>query len=812
MSLQGIFEDLVTAILVQRAGPAGHGRAFGLLSSKNALVLQFASHTWPHCSETAHSGAASHAVLDSLGNVIEGLAEALLTHANRIWSQLVHQAMLHCKLQANGAAAGADDLGEQVVALDKQAIRAAECLALVAYMYDHATAPEVRDASKAAWTCAWARHSADAATYVLFLTGVFRRYMCLDELICALSELFALLKVGAPGGGVACWKPPSVFRRRTTKFWLTLDSETAVKVKVAQHMPVLSFGQVQGQAVLPPVVELLAMSGDDVGRIPRVESVSGRVSSRYFDNRKFEVYDARLKRFNEASLVRVRWYGTATFPVEDAEVFLERKVHMDSWTGEPSVKERTKLTAGAAEELFQLARQGQLSQFLGVASAGRCGLLDEIVGQLNKTAQEPTVSTTYKRTAYQLSTENSVRLSIDSHIQMFRSLSRDGCAAPTAQAVLPFSVLEIKLQEHCPEWVGDLVSNTPGLTYGPKFSKFLHATSLLFQDQVACLPPWYLEGEGGHYRPATFDEWKLVIGDADMALYALARSPDVVSEDGRPEQGEAQAQFTLSELADALLRKKSASARLGGTNGASRETLEVPHGEASRTPETGSFGTSQADPCNGHQPAGAESHDPELGTLVEMRPSGSITHGAVAGASKSARVRSMLRRFFQEKRRNTRSVVPKPVGNKKPAKPILRTRIEPKTLFANERTFLSWLSVSVLIMLIAISLAGMQSQLPSNTLGPDIPSNGSGGGGTICHYGSTNPACVTSKVSALIIGPVSISFMVYALVMYKLRTRRILRREDNRQRFDDKLGPVVLTLLLIFACVTALILTIVSSW
>ena len=32
------------------------------------------------------------------------------------------------------------------------------------------------------------------------------------------------------------------------------------------------------------------------------------------------------------------------------------------------------------------------------------------------------------------------------------------------------------------------------------------------------------------------------------------------------------------------------------------------------------------------------------------------------------------------------------------AKAIVRTRVEPKTFFANERTFLQWLQISVLIM------------------------------------------------------------------------------------------------------------------
>ena len=37
---------------------------------------------------------------------------------------------------------------------------------------------------------------------------------------------------------------------------------------------------------------------------------------------------------------------------------------------------------------------------------------------------------------------------------------------------------------------------------------------------------------------------------------------------------------------------------------------------------------------------------------------------------------------------------------------MVRSRVEPKTFFANERTFLQWLQISVLIMLTGLSLLG----------------------------------------------------------------------------------------------------------
>jgi SPX domain protein involved in polyphosphate accumulation/uncharacterized membrane protein YidH (DUF202 family) len=108
---------------------------------------------------------------------------------------------------------------------------------------------------------------------------------------------------------------------------------------------------------------------------------------------------------------------------------------------------------------------------------------------------------------------------------------------------------------------------------------------------------------------------------------------------------------------------------------------------------------------------------------------------------------------------------------------IVRTRVEPKTFFANERTFLQWINVSVLVMFLALSLLS----------GSVIPGMGS----SISSVCEANDArCLAGKMSGAIIAPVALTFMGYALYMYKKRTLQILRRETVR--YDDQRGPVVL--------------------
>jgi len=50
----------------------------------------------------------------------------------------------------------------------------------------------------------------------------------------------------------------------------------------------------------------------------------------YLDNSQLELYHGRLDKTPGAIAIRLRWYGTG----EPTTVFVERKTHRDSWTGE----------------------------------------------------------------------------------------------------------------------------------------------------------------------------------------------------------------------------------------------------------------------------------------------------------------------------------------------------------------------------------------------------------------------------------------------------------------------------------------------
>lgn len=62
----------------------------------------------------------------------------------------------------------------------------------------------------------------------------------------------------------------------------------------------------------------------------------------------------------------------------------------------------------------------------------------------------------------------------------------------------------------------------------------------------------------------------------------------------------------------------------------------------------------------------------------------------------------------------------------------------------------------------------------------------------------------------MVISPVALLFMMYALYMYKKRTVQILRRENVR--YDDQRGPVLLVFLLLIATVIAFAVTAAAAW
>lgn len=94
-------------------------------------------------------------------------------------------------------------------------------------------------------------------------------------------------------------------------------------------------------------------------------------------------------------------------------------------------------------------------------------------------------------------------------------------------------------------------------------------------------------------------------------------------------------------------------------------------------------------------------------------------------------------------------------------------KVEPKVFFANERTFLAWLNMAVTLASISIAIMAFAENNAWSTI-----------------YG-------------IFLMPVAIAFCVYALIIYLRRASMIRQREPGP--YEDKVGPIVLTTMLILA-------------
>ncbi|KAL7507447.1 hypothetical protein ACHAXN_004630 [Cyclotella atomus] len=98
-------------------------------------------------------------------------------------------------------------------------------------------------------------------------------------------------------------------------------------------------------------------------------------------------------------------------------------------------------------------------------------------------------------------------------------------------------------------------------------------------------------------------------------------------------------------------------------------------------------------------------------------------------------------------------------------------KVDPKVFFANERTFLAWLHVSTILAGASVAIVAFSAE---HTAGPD-------------------------QLYGVILLPVSISFIVYAMMQYARRASMIRRKAPGP--YVDIMGPTILTVILMMSIV-----------
>lgn len=337
-----------------------------------------------------------------------------------------------------------------------------------------------------------------------------------DRLIVKLSKLYDLVRTrGNPvKGDSSAGGSQQNFVRQTTKYWVHPDNITELKLIILKHLPVLVFNADK-----------------------EFEAEDAAITSIYFDNKDMDLYYGRLRKDEGAEAIRLRWYGG----MKSDQIFVERKTHREDWTGEKSVKARFALKEKkvnsflsgefTAQQAFEKMRKDGKKSPQEIDNLE--SLAKEVQYRVLKDKFRPVMRSFYNRTAFQLPGDARVRISLDTELTMVREDDFDGhdrtnanwrrmdigVDYPFSQVAekdicrFPYAVLEVKLQtqmgQEPPAWVRELIGSHL-VEAVPKYSKFIHGGATLLTEHVNLLPFWFPQMDVDIRKPKQQEEYGIL--------------------------------------------------------------------------------------------------------------------------------------------------------------------------------------------------------------------------------------------------------------------------------------------------------------
>ncbi|GCE98578.1 vacuolar transporter chaperone [Zygosaccharomyces mellis] len=559
-----------------------------------------------------------------------------------------------------------------------------------------------------------------------------------DDLVQKLSQLYDVTRTrGNPvrgdnsaGGG------QQNFVRQTTKYWVHPDNIMELKLIILKHLPVLVFNTNK-----------------------EFEKEDSAITSIYYDNEDLDLYYGRLRKDEGAEAHRLRWYGG----MASDTIFLERKTHREDWTGEKSVKARFSLKERHVND-FLKGKYTVDQAFAKMHKEGKKSVKDienlealatEIQYTMLQKRLRPVVRTFYNRTAFQLPGDARVRISLDTELTMVREDDFDGIDRthgnwrrtdigvdwPFKQlnekdvCRFPYAVLEVKLQtqmgQEPPEWIRELVASHL-VESVPKFSKFLNGVSTLLYDKVHEIPFWLPQMDVDIRRPPKANNINITRPNRNNEDYDEDDEDDSAMIDAMQAPGNT---MDLEEIA---------AGGYGATDNGynSLDNSQNPHNAPENNSEN--FGYYQRRIRMAENPFSKNFY--KMMSLVDHYLNADQMSSVPPGTTFDTKVKAP------------------------PGKTIyVPVRVEPKVYFATERTFLSWLSIS--IMLFGVST-------------------------TLLTYGTS-----TTMIASVGFFITSLLTIIHSVITYAKRVVyiRLKRAVDYEDRFAPPVICILLTLSILFS-------------
>lgn len=524
------------------------------------------------------------------------------------------------------------------------------------------------------------------------------------------------------------------------KFWVHTDNLLEVKTYVLRRLPVLVYN--------PQFVKVV----DGTQKDPTITSI-------YFDNEKFELYNQKIDKAAEAGSLRLRWTGQLN---DKPEILLEKKIVNDTADSRDiRLRIKEKYIQPFLKGEHKLEKQIQkLEDRLGAHSDEVKNMksnVEEIQEFIKEKKLEPVLRASYTRTAFQIPGDDRIRVSLDTDLALIREDALDTdrpCRDPddwhrsdidTNQLEYPFSsikkgeiarfqhaILEIKVKDskytRNNPWLSDLMSSHL-VKEAPRFSKFVHGVAQLFEDYVNAFPFWLSDLETD-----------------------IRRDPDKAFQEEQEKQAKkAEDEIAVGSFLPGSKLSSSMKNRFGSP--------------AAKTPDRSAMLSRSISQAPGNLSTTAEERDSDddglQGDSVEAGDS----------SKKNTGIMSYLPAFSNSRyaRRHRQGGAwqdaPLPAGVKNPdfwIKDQGPLKVEAKVWLANQRTFIKWQHISVLLATLSLGLynaAGVDNNI--------------------------------ARILSLVYTAFAIFAGAWGYGMYLWRSRLITQRSGKD--FDNMIGPFIVS-------------------
>jgi SPX domain protein involved in polyphosphate accumulation len=531
------------------------------------------------------------------------------------------------------------------------------------------------------------------------------------------------------------------------KYWVHVDNLLEVKTYLLRRLPVLVYN--------PQSVKVV----DTVQKDPTMTSI-------YFDNHTFDLYQTKVEKTTAGDSLRLRWTGQLS---DKPEIVLEKKsVNEEGESKDIRISIKEKYVQSFLKGEYKMDKQIQkLEDRLGPDSEEVTAFkanVEEIQSFIKDKELEPVLRASYTRTAFQIPGDDRIRVSLDTDLVFIRedaldpdrpcrdvddwhrsdidqeqmeypySAIKKGEIERFPHAILEIKVKDTKFTRHN-AWLHDLM-NSHLVKEEKRFSKFVHGVAELFEDYVNSFPFWLSDLETD-----------------------IRRDPvEAYQEEQEREQKQAEDEMAVgSYLGSAKL--SSSKGKTGTSPG------KYPDGRRL----SGQYSQSV-------QSQSRLRHSQQLEPTAEERDSDDdgvqrVDQVDIRDSSKNGGLRSFLpafsnSRYARRHRQNAWEDAPLPPGVRDPGRWIKDQgdlKVEAKVWLANQRTFIKWQHIAVLLATLSLGLY--------NAAGVD-----------------NNIARILSVVYTV--------FAVFAGVwgwgVYMWRTKLI--QERSGKDFDNPIGPFVVTI------------------